>query len=118
MTWERKVLRMIYGPTYENGHWRIKINQEMYINYKYPNILTVIKVCMLEWPVQIICRLRWFGHVRRIHENRIPRKLLYMNLEATRLRGRPSNRWKGEVREGGRLVGGIGWKEWVYNREE
>jgi hypothetical protein len=28
MPWERKILRKIYGPTYENGHWRIKINSE------------------------------------------------------------------------------------------
>jgi hypothetical protein len=31
-----------------------------------------------------------------------------MNLEATRLRGRPRNRWQDEVREDGRLVGGKG----------
>ena len=36
-----------------------------------------------------------------------------MNLEATRLRGRPRNRWRDEVREVGRLVGGKGWKERV-----
>jgi len=41
-----------------------------------------------------------------------------MNLGTTRLRGRPSNRWQDEVREDGRLVGGEGWKERVYNREE
>jgi len=41
-----------------------------------------------------------------------------MNLEATRLRGRPRNRWQDEVWEDGRLVGGKGWKERVYNREE
>jgi hypothetical protein len=28
-----------------------------------------------------------------------------MNLEATRLRGRPKNRWQDEVREDERLVG-------------
>jgi hypothetical protein len=28
-----------------------------------------------------------------MEENRIPKKVLYMNLEATRLRGRPRNRW-------------------------
>ena len=38
-------------------------------------------------------------------------------LVTTRLRGRPRNRWPGEVREDGRL-GGKGWKERVYNREE
>jgi len=41
-----------------------------------------------------------------------------MNLEATRLRGRPRNRWQDEVREDGRLVDGKEWKERVYNRED
>jgi len=44
---------------------------------------------------------------------RIPKKVLYMNLEARRLTGRPRNRWQDEVREDGR-----GWKDRVYNREE
>jgi len=52
-------------------------------------------------------------------ENRIPpQKVLYMNLETKRLRSRTRNRWQYEVREDGRLVGGKGWKERVYNREE
>jgi len=63
-------------------------------------------------------RFCWFGHAQRMEENRSPRKVLYMNLETTRLRGRPRNRWQDEVREDGRLVGGRGWKERVYNREE
>jgi len=41
-----------------------------------------------------------------------------MNLETTRLRGRPKNRWQDEVREDGRTVGGDGWQENVYNRQE
>jgi hypothetical protein len=48
----------------------------------------------------------------------IPKKVLYMNLEATRLRGRPRNRWQDEVREDGRLVGGKVWKERVRNKRE
>jgi len=54
-----------------------------------------------------------------MEENRIPKKVLYMDSE-TRLRGRPRNRWQDEVREDGRggLVDGKGWKERVYNREE
>jgi len=62
-------------------------------------------------------RLHWFGHVQSVEEDRIPKKVLYMNLEATRLRGRPRNRWQDEVREGGRLVSGKGWKEKLYNSD-
>jgi len=53
-----------------------------------------------------------------MEENRIPKKVLYMNLETTRLRGRIRNRWQDEVREDGRLVGGKGWKERVYKRDK
>jgi hypothetical protein len=41
-----------------------------------------------------------------------------MNLETKRLRGIPRNRWQDEVREEGRIVGGEGWQEKAYNREE
>jgi len=40
-----------------------------------------------------------------MEENKIPKKTLYMDLEITRLRGRPRNRWQNESREDGRLVG-------------
>jgi hypothetical protein len=53
-----------------------------------------------------------------MEENRIPKRVLYMNLETTRLRGRPRNRWQDEVREDGRIAGGEGWQEKVCNREE
>jgi len=58
-------------------------------------------------------RLHWFGHVERMEGNRISKQVLYTNLETTRLRGRPKNRWQDEVKEDGRLVGGKGWKERV-----
>jgi len=63
-------------------------------------------------------RLRWFGHVKRMEENRIPKRVLYMNLRTTRLIGRPRNRWQGDVREDRRIVGGERWQEKVRNREE
>jgi hypothetical protein len=39
-----------------------------------------------------------------------------MNLEATRPRGRPRNRWQDEVREDGRIVGGEKWQEKYMTR--
>jgi len=36
-------------------------------------------------------KLRWFGHVQRMEENIISKKVLYMNLETTRLRDQEIN---------------------------
>src|SRR5215510_3296450 len=65
-----------------------------------------------------LLRLRWLEHVQRMEENRIPKRVLYMNLETTRPRGRRRNRWLDEVREDGRMVGGEEWQEKVCDREE
>jgi hypothetical protein len=51
-------------------------------------------------------------------ENIIPKRVLYLNLETTRPRGRPRNKWQDEVREDGRIVGVEEWQEKVYNGEE
>jgi hypothetical protein len=89
-------------------NWRILTNKEMYGMVKKPTITETIR----------LNRLRWFGHIQRMEENRIPKSVLYVNLGTTRLRGRPRNRWQDEVREDGRIVGGEGWQEKVRNREE
>ena len=39
-------------------------------------------------------RLHWFGHLQRMEENRIPKKVLSMNFKTTRLRGTLRNRWQ------------------------
>jgi hypothetical protein len=58
------------------------------------------------------------GRYRGWKKIEFPKNVLYMNLGTMRLRGRPRNRWQNEVRVDGRVVGGKGWKERVYNREE
>jgi len=107
---ERKVYRRILGPVYDNEkeNWRILTNKEIDAVVKKPSITETIR----------LNRLRWFGHVQRMEENRISKRVLYMNSETTRLRGRPRNRWQDEVREDGRIVGGDGWQGEVCNREE
>jgi DNA-binding HxlR family transcriptional regulator len=81
---ERKVYRRIPGLVYDNQTetWRILTNKEIYATVKKPTISETIR----------LHTLRWFGHVQRTEENRIPRRVLYMNLESTRPRGRPRNR--------------------------
>ena len=82
--------RRILGPVYdrEKENWRILTNKEIYASVKKPVIETVR-----------LNRLRWFGQVQRIEENRIPKRVLYMNLGTTGLGGRPRNRWQDKVRE-------------------
>jgi hypothetical protein len=53
-----------------------------------------------------------------MEETRIPKRVLYMNLESMRQRDRPRIRWQDEVRENGRIADGEEWHEKVYNREE
>ena len=50
--------------------------------------------------------------------NGIAKRVSYMNVGTTRLRGRPRNRWQDEVRGDGRIVGGEGWQGKVHNRVE
>jgi hypothetical protein len=103
------VYRRILGTVYDNEKekWRILTNKEIYAIVKKPAITETIR----------LHRLCWFGHVQRMEENRIPKRVLHKNLE-TRLTGRPRNRRHDEVREDGRIVGGEGWQGKVYNREE
>ena len=71
----------ILGPVYDNEkeNWRILTNEEIYANIKKPTITETTR----------LHRLRRFGHVQRMEENRIPKRVLYMNLETTRPRRRP-----------------------------
>jgi hypothetical protein len=51
-----------------------------------------------------------------MEENRIPKRVLFMNLESASPRGRPRNEWQAEVRDDGRIVGGEEWQE-IYITE-
>jgi len=43
------------------------INKEIYASVKKPTIIEAIR----------LSKLRWFGHVQRMEENRIPKRALY-----------------------------------------
>jgi len=69
----RKVYRRILGPVHDNEKENLEIltNREIYASDKKPN--NIIETIRLN-------RLHWFGHVQRMEENRIPKRVLYMNL--------------------------------------
>jgi hypothetical protein len=81
---ERKLCRRILGPVYDNEkeNCRTLTNKEIYASVKKPTVIETVR----------LNRLHWFGHVERVEGNGIPKRVLYMNLGTTRLRGRPRNR--------------------------
>ena len=50
-------------------------------------------------------RISWLGHVERMEENRMPKKIFTQELEGTRRRGRPRKRWKEEVERDLQVLG-------------
>ena len=44
-------------------------------------------------------RLRWFGHMKRMKEDRLPRIAFEKQLEGKRPRGKPRKRWRGMIEE-------------------
>jgi hypothetical protein len=107
MTWERKISRKIYGPTKENGQWRIRSKEELMTKYKAPDIVNVIK----------IRRLEWFGHVVRMNETRSV-KIFEGKLEGRRSRGRPRLRWMNDVEYDLRKLGVKRWRTDALEGEE
>jgi hypothetical protein len=108
MTWERKILRKIYGKTKKNGQWRIKTNAELITKYKSQDIITVIK----------IRRLEWLGHVVRMDETGSVKKICEGKLEGRRGRGRPRLRCINDVEDDLRKLGVKRWRTKVLDKVE
>jgi transcription termination factor 2 len=101
-------LRKIYGPTKENGQWRIKTNEELITKYKSQDIITVIKVRKLEW----------LGHIIRMDETRSVKKIFEGKIEGRRGRRRPRLRWINEVEDNLRKLGVKRWRTKALDRVE
>jgi hypothetical protein len=81
-TWERRILRKIYGPEIRTRVWRKRSNVEIQNMYKSPDIVTEIKVR----------RLEWLGHVR-MEDTRLPKMVFSAKPEGRRGVGRRRLRW-------------------------
>jgi hypothetical protein len=80
---ERKILRKIYGPSCVNGVWRMKYNDELYNIYKQLSIVKMIK----------IARLKCLGHVARMEDNALCKKIAFSQPEVSRKKDRHKLRW-------------------------
>jgi hypothetical protein len=107
MVFKRKILRRIYGPTkVRDGTWRIKSNEELNRLIGNKNIINYIK------PQ----RLAWFGHVHRMPDDRMVKKVYEWTPMSTRPLGRPKNRWEDDVKNYVVNMRLNNWKECIRNR--
>jgi hypothetical protein len=81
LIFERKIFRRVYGAKYGDGEWKSRTNGELEEVSKGENIVKWIKGQ----------RISWLGHLERIGEDRVPKKIFTQELEGTRRRGRPRN---------------------------
>jgi DNA-binding PucR family transcriptional regulator len=97
------------GPTQEEGRWCPRWNNELYRLYNDLNIVEDIK----------IRRLGWAGHIIRMEEGRIPKKVLNGKFHNTRPVERPRIRWEDAVQKDAlQILGTRGWRRRAENREE
>jgi hypothetical protein len=99
---------LIYGPKYENWGWKSRTNRELEEMRKGENIVKWIKG-------QIIS---WLGHLERMEEYRMPKKIFSQELEGTRRRGRPRKGWKEAVERDLHVLEVRRWRELVTDRKK
>jgi hypothetical protein len=104
---KRKILRRICGPVQDKGQWRSRYNKELYDLFKEPKLSITIR----------IARLIWAGHVRRMHEEALPRRIMYVTPIGQRKTGRPRAQ-REEVGKDMRMLGIRSWWSPAMNREE
>jgi hypothetical protein len=105
---ERKIFRRIYGPKYEDGEWKSRTNRELEKLSKGENIVKWIKGQ----------RISWLGHLERMEEDRMPKKIFTRELEGTRRTGRPRKGWREEGERDLQVLGVRRWRELMIDREK
>jgi len=108
LIFERKIFRRIYGPKYEDGEWKSRTNREQEEMSKGENIV--------KWIMGQ--RISWLGHLERIEEDRMPKKIFNQGLEGTRRRGRPRKGWREEVERDLQVLGVRRCRKLVIDREK
>jgi hypothetical protein len=101
LIFEKKIFGRIYGPKYEDGEWKIRTNRGLEELNKGENIVKWIKGQ----------RISWLGHLERMEEDRMPKKIFTQKLEGTRRRGRPRKGWREEVERDIQVLGVRRWRD-------
>jgi len=92
----------------EEGRWRIRNHNEIERILENKNLVKFIKSG----------RIRWLGHVERMDEEKIPKRVMLARMEGTRRQGRPRSRWIYEIKKDLQQMGIRNWRSIAKDREE
>ena len=92
----------------KTGNGKSRTNRELEEMSKGENIVKWIKGQ----------RVSWLGHLERMEEDRMSKKIFAQELEGMRRRGRPRKRWKEEVERDLQVLGVRRWRELVADRKK
>jgi len=98
-----KIFRRIYGPKYEDGERKSRMNRELEKMNKGENIVKWIKGQ----------RISWLGHLEGMEENRIHKMIFTQEMEGTKRRVRPRKGWREEAERDLQVLGLKRWRELV-----
>jgi hypothetical protein len=100
---ERKIIRRVT----QRREWRIR-NSEEIDNIRKKDIVRFVKAK----------RISWVGHVERMEDNRMPKKVMREKIYTRRKKDRPKVRWLDEVQEDLRDMGIEGWRRKAQGRDQ
>jgi len=104
-----RIFRSIYGPKYEDREWKIRTNRELEELNKGENIVKWINGQ----------RVSWLGHLERMEEDRMPKKIFTQELEGTRsIFSPPRKRWREDVERDLQVLGVRRWRGLVMDRDK
>jgi hypothetical protein len=89
------------GPKRDTNGWRIPTNTELQDQYRSADIVTSIKVRRLESA----------GHVVRMNDERMMKRVFLGNPRGRRKPGRPRLRWLGCVKDDLKTLGVRRWRK-------
>jgi len=100
------VLRKMFGPVNIDNVWGIRNNMEIDNLTEGADIVRFIKAQ----------RIKWLGHIQRMDQARLTRKLLDWKPMGTRPVGKPRQRWQEDVIEILKKLKVRNWKDAVKDR--
>jgi hypothetical protein len=103
---ERRILRKIFRPIWDRREWKICYNAELNELIKGHDIAGFMKAQTI----------RWLGHVERMSQEQMPKRMLKGSLFCRRRKGRPLTRWLDSVVTDLVVMGVRGWRGRVEDR--